>query len=43
MKGFEIPTALAAATILARNVMGDLDPIVIEGSKFFYKSNGTQL
>lgn len=35
---------LAAASILISNVAAvDVDPIVIKGSKFFYKTNGTQL
>lgn len=43
MKGFGIATAVAAASIFAKNVVADVDPIVIKGSKFFYKTNGTQL
>ncbi|KAF1351880.1 Glucanosyltransferase-domain-containing protein [Delphinella strobiligena] len=42
MKGFGIATAVAAASIFAKNVVADVDPIVIKGSKFFYKTNGTQ-
>lgn len=33
----------AAAGLLARSAVADVDPIVIKGSKFFYKTNGTQL
>ena len=44
MKAFGVATALAAASIFAKNVLAaDVDPIVIKGSKFFYKTNGTQL
>lgn len=32
----------AAATVLLNGVSASLDPIVIKGSKFFYKTNGTQ-
>ncbi|KAF2399779.1 protein EPD1 precursor [Trichodelitschia bisporula] len=39
---FTIATAVAAAALFARSVVADVDPIVIKGSKFFYKSNGTQ-
>ncbi|EZG01102.1 hypothetical protein H106_08450 [Trichophyton rubrum CBS 735.88] len=37
-------SSLAAATALVAGsvVAADLDPIVIKGSKFFYKSNGTE-
>lgn len=35
--------AVAAAGLLASLASADLDPIVIKGSKFFYKTNGTQL
>ena len=35
---------LTAAGLLARSaVAADVDPIIIKGSKFFYKTNGTQL
>jgi hypothetical protein len=33
----------AAATALFASALADVDPITIKGSKFFYKSNGTQL
>ncbi|CAG8953087.1 hypothetical protein HYFRA_00003282 [Hymenoscyphus fraxineus] len=33
---------LAAATLVLNTASAALDPIVIKGSKFFYKSNGTQ-
>ncbi|KAI7693756.1 hypothetical protein KC353_g18416, partial [Hortaea werneckii] len=48
MRGFGIASAAAAlvastslfvSQVAAQN---DVDPIVIKGSKFFYKSNGTQ-
>ncbi|KAI4197609.1 MAG: hypothetical protein LQ346_002954 [Caloplaca aetnensis] len=32
----------AAATLVAACAAADLDPIVIKGSKFFYKTNGTE-
>lgn len=37
-----IAAGLAAAALFARSALADVDPIVIKGSKFFYKSNGTQ-
>jgi hypothetical protein len=49
MKGFSITSALAAASMLASTTFAaaatssGVDPIVIKGSKFFYKTNGTQL
>ncbi|KAL1303171.1 hypothetical protein AAFC00_006598 [Neodothiora populina] len=42
MKGVGIATALAAASIFVKSAVADVDPIVIKGSKFFYKTNGTQ-
>lgn len=39
MKGF---TLAAAATALFATANAAIDPIVIKGSKFFYKTNGTQ-
>jgi hypothetical protein len=42
MKAFGIATAIAAASMLVSHVAADVDPIVIKGSKFFYKTNGTQ-
>jgi len=47
MKGFTFASsAIAAASIIsgafAQNT-NPVDPIVIKGSKFFYKTNGTQL
>ncbi|KAJ5037232.1 uncharacterized protein L3040_007409 [Drepanopeziza brunnea f. sp. 'multigermtubi'] len=33
---------LSAATVLVGSASAALDPIVIKGSKFFYKTNGTQ-
>lgn len=43
MKGFGVAAALTAAGLFAKTVLADVDPIVIKGSKFFYKTNGTQL
>jgi len=40
MKSLSI--AAAAATLFASAALADVDPIVIKGSKFFYKTNGTQ-
>jgi cell division septation protein DedD len=40
MKGFG--TAAAAAALFVSSVSAAIDPIVIKGSKFFYKTNGTQ-
>ena len=34
--------AIAATALFASAVNADPDPIVIKGSKFFYKTNGTQ-
>lgn len=43
MKAFGIvSTAVAAATLFASSVYGQLPSIVIKGSKFFYSNNGTQ-
>lgn len=43
MKAFNtITSALAATALLASSVLAELDPIVIKGSKFFYKTNGTE-
>ncbi|KAL8243877.1 hypothetical protein R6Q59_010135 [Mikania micrantha] len=43
MKAFgTISTVLAAASFFVNTVWADVDPIVIKGSKFFYKTNGTQ-
>ncbi|KAK5130807.1 hypothetical protein LTR08_001641 [Meristemomyces frigidus] len=33
---------VAATSLLVSAVVADVDPIVIKGSKFFYKTNGTQ-
>ena len=41
MRGF-ISTLATAAALLASSVLADVDPIIIKGSKFFYKTNGTQ-
>ncbi|KAL8739226.1 MAG: hypothetical protein Q9181_000117 [Wetmoreana brouardii] len=35
-------TLIAAATLVAACAAADVDPIVIKGSKFFYKTNGTE-
>ena len=42
MKSYSLATGLAAASLFASSVLADLDPIVIKGSKFFYKTNGTE-
>lgn len=43
MKSFgAVSTVVAAATVFASSVYAQLDPIVIKGSKFFYKTNGTE-
>ena len=34
--------AAVVASIIASSIAADLDPIIIQGSKFFYKTNGTQ-
>lgn len=34
---------LTATSLFISSVVGDADPIVIKGAKFFYQSNGTQL
>lgn len=34
--------AAGVAALFARSVYADLDPIVVKGAKFFYKTNGTQ-
>ena len=36
-------TAVIAASLFASTALADVDPIVIKGSKFFYKTNGTEL
>ncbi|KAJ5197291.1 Glucanosyltransferase-domain-containing protein [Penicillium cf. viridicatum] len=38
----KLSTIIAGATLLASTAMAELDPIVIKGSKFFFKSNETQ-
>ncbi|KAK3115429.1 hypothetical protein LTR53_005231 [Teratosphaeriaceae sp. CCFEE 6253] len=43
MKSFGVASAAAAVSLLASTVSAQtVDPIVISGSKFFYKTNGTQ-
>ncbi|KAF2717655.1 carbohydrate-binding module family 43 protein [Polychaeton citri CBS 116435] len=46
MRGFGFASAAAvaisAASFFIGHVAADVDPIVIKGSKFFYKTNGTQ-
>lgn len=42
MKGFSFGAAIAATSLFISSAFADVDPIVIKGSKFFYKSNGTQ-
>jgi len=47
MRGFGTASAaaavIAATSFFVSTVVADVDPIVIKGSKFFYKTNGTQL
>jgi len=47
MKGFGVASAaaavIAATSFFVSAVAANVDPIVIKGSKFFYKTNGTQL
>ena len=43
MRGFGAASVVAAASLFAGAALADVDPIVIKGSKFFYKTNGTQL
>ena len=40
MRGLSVAAGVAA--LFARSVYADVDPIVVKGSKFFYKTNGTQ-
>ena len=43
MKGLRLVSAAAAAvSLLSTTVLADVDPLVIKGSKFFYKTNGTE-
>ena len=41
-KIMKLSNLVAGATLFASSVLADVDPIVIKGSKFFYKSNDTQ-
>lgn len=46
MKSFASATAAAVALgslLLGSVTAQDVDPIIIKGTKFFYKTNGTQL
>lgn len=43
MRGLSIGGAVAASSLFISSALADVDPIVIKGSKFFYKTNGTQL
>jgi len=48
MRSFGVASALTAATALfASGALAqgttEVDPIVIKGAKFFYKTNGTEL
>lgn len=38
----KLSIAAAATALFALGAQADVDPIVIKGSKFFYKTNGTQ-
>jgi hypothetical protein len=42
MRGLNILSGLVATTLFASSVLADLDPIIVKGSKFFFKTNGTQ-
>lgn len=43
MRGLNILSGLVATTLFASSAFAvDLDPIIVKGSKFFFKSNGTQ-
>ncbi|KAI9787765.1 MAG: 1,3-beta-glucanosyltransferase gas1 [Geoglossum umbratile] len=42
MKGYAFASAIVASLSLLSTVAADVDPIVIKGSKFFYKTNGTE-
>nr|POE48800.1 1,3-beta-glucanosyltransferase [Quercus suber] len=46
MRGFGVASAtaavIAATSLFVSTVVADVDPIIIKGSKFFYKTNGTQ-
>lgn len=35
--------SVAAASLFIGSAVAAVDPIIIDGTKFFYKSNGTQL
>jgi 1,3-beta-glucanosyltransferase GAS1 len=44
MRGFGIAAVAAVSSLFVSSVVAQsVDPIVIKGSKFFYKTNGTQL
>lgn len=40
MRGLSVVAGVAA--LFAQSVAADLDPIVVKGAKFFYKTNGTE-
>ncbi|KAH0543972.1 hypothetical protein FGG08_001739 [Glutinoglossum americanum] len=42
MKGYGFASGIVAALSLLSTAAADVDPIVIKGSKFFYKTNGTE-
>ena len=42
MRGLNILSGLLGAALFASSALADMDPIIINGAKFFYKSNGTQ-
>ncbi|KAI9773417.1 MAG: 1,3-beta-glucanosyltransferase gas1 [Geoglossum simile] len=42
MRGYAFAPAIVAALSLFSTVAAEVDPIVIKGSKFFYKTNGTE-
>lgn len=38
----KLSSVITGAALLATTVLADVDPLVIKGSKFFYKTNGTE-
>ncbi|QIX00745.1 hypothetical protein AMS68_006262 [Peltaster fructicola] len=42
MRGLSIGAAVAASSLFVSSALAAVDPIVIKGSKFFYKTNGTE-
>ncbi|KAI9797951.1 MAG: 1,3-beta-glucanosyltransferase gas1 [Piccolia ochrophora] len=42
MRVFELASTAVAAALFSTAALADVDPIIIKGTKFFYKSNGTE-